>query len=147
MMLPVALVLLLWGALATAQDTLGELLDAGARKLSAEEFRQELVQRVIVGPTLAGGSLELVYTTNGKVQGAGSSRRGLVAFTPVSGEWKIDDNGRICTSMVFFGGSSVGSAENNPTRCQVWFKHDGQYFLSDSDWDRSGKVLRRTVKQ
>jgi hypothetical protein len=32
-------------------------------------------------------------------------------------------------------------------RCQVWFKHGEQYFLSDSDTDRRARVLLRTVKQ
>ena len=47
--LPLVLGLLVWAPLVVAQSTLGELLDTGARKLSADEFRQELVQRVIVG--------------------------------------------------------------------------------------------------
>ncbi len=34
-----------------------------------------------------------------------------------------------------------------PPRCQYWFKLGDKYFLSDSDSDRSAKVLSRTVKQ
>jgi len=34
-----------------------------------------------------------------------------------------------------------------PPRCQFWFKHDRQYFVSDSDSDRSVRVLRRAPKQ
>ncbi len=43
------------------------------------------------------------------------------------------------------GGAVSGVAL--PGRCQVWFKYGNQYFISDSDSDRSARVLRRTLKQ
>jgi len=138
--IPLGVVFLLWAPLAVSQNNLGELLDAGAKKLSPEEFRLELVQREVVGLTDVGGSLEVMYASNGQVQGQGTGR-----FTPrlvyLSGEWKIDDNGAICTSMRTEGGAAL------PYRCQFWFKQAGEYFLSDSDSDRRMLVLRRTVKQ
>jgi hypothetical protein len=144
----------LWAALATAQNNLGALLDAGATRLSAEDFRKQLVQRAIVGPTPAGLMLELIYTVNGIVEGSGTLAMG--ASTPssrarVSGEWKIDENARICTSMKFSyvgGGSSIIGAGGGylPPRCQYWYKLGDKYFLSDSDTDRSAKVLSRTIK-
>ena len=71
-----AFTLLLWIPLAIAQSNLGELLDAGAKKLTPEEFRQELVQRMIVGPTPTGGVIEVMFTTSGMVQGTGT-------YTPI----------------------------------------------------------------
>jgi hypothetical protein len=139
------MVLVLWVPLAAAQSNLGELLDGGAKKLSAEEFRQEVVQRVIVGPTLSGGSLEVMYASNGVIQGQGTY--GTITLAPISGEWTIDDNARICTSMRIGGGSGTGGGVALPSRCQFWFKHAEQYFFSDSDSDRRARVLRRTVKQ
>ena len=47
-------VLVLGSALAIGQSTLGALLDAGARRLTVEEFKAELVQRSLVGPTGVG---------------------------------------------------------------------------------------------
>src|SRR5271169_76590 len=69
---PLRFALLFWAPLAVAQSNLGELLDAGAKRLSVEEFKQELVQHVIVGPTLSGASLEVMYASNGVIQGSGS---------------------------------------------------------------------------
>jgi hypothetical protein len=139
-------VLLLCASLAAAQSNLGTLLDAGAKKLSPEEFKEELVLRTIVGPTATGGSLEVMYANSGVIQGIGNY--GAVPIAPISGEWKVDD-GRICTSMRI--GVSPGGAASGlvmlPPRCQFWFKYNEAYFLSDSDSDRSAKVLRRTVKQ
>ena len=137
--------LLLSASFAMAQNNLGELLDTGAKVLSAEEFRYELVQRVLVGLTATGGNLEIMYADNGAIQGIGSapSQPGN-RIVPVNGEWKIDENGKICASMRI--GLSVGSVAL-PFRCQVWFKLADQYYLSDSDSDRYARVLRRTLKQ
>ena len=151
-----ALALLLWMPLAMAQNNLGELLDAGATRLSPEAFKEEVLQRVIVGPTATGGKLELIYTTNGMIQGTGSYTGVIgtssLSLAPINGEWTIADNGTICTSMRIGSSPSVGGVGNIggvslPTRCQFWFKYSEQYFFSDSDTDRGARVFRRTLKQ
>ena len=58
MKLLLGIALVLWTSLAGAQSNLGELLDAGARMLSPEEFKREVVQRSLVGPTPTGGTLK-----------------------------------------------------------------------------------------
>jgi hypothetical protein len=146
-----AIALLLGAPTAAAQTNLGELLDAGAVQLSAEEFKQDVVGRIILGPTANGGSVELLYSASGAVAGTGSLVRATFVLAPISGEWKTDANGKICTAMTI-SGQPAGPAFVNqvmlPFRCQTWFKLGaGQYFLSDSDSDRSAKVLRRTLKQ
>ncbi len=147
------LAFLFWDQLAVAQSNLGNLLDARAKLLSADEFKQELVQRLLVGPTASGANLEVIYTTNGMVQGTGShTLAGVYPSAPINGEWKIDDNGRVCTSMrISVTGSSGGVVDMGgtslPARCQFWFKYGEQYFLSDSDSDRSARVFRRTLKK
>src|SRR5437867_961327 len=100
MKLPLGIALALWASLAGAQSNLGELLDAGGRMLSPEDFKRELVQRVVVGPTPTGGTLEVMYTTNGSIVGKGShpSYVGQQRFrdeSPIAGEWRMDDNGRV----------------------------------------------------
>jgi len=142
--------LLLCAPLAVAQNNLGELLDAGAKVMSAEEFKREVVQRMIVGPTASGGSIEVMYTANGSIAGTGTPvmaptaqyGRGL----PVSGEWKIDDNERICTSMRISMSAGAPGTVALPPRCQVWFKYRDEYFIADTDTDRRARVFRRTVQ-
>ena len=146
--LPSALALLLFASLAMAQNNLGELLDAGATRLSPEAFKEEVVQRVIVGRTGAGGDIEVMYAHTGVIQGIGSYQQlAPVHVVGVSGEWTLDDNGRVCTSMRVAGGGGTASGVMLPARCQFWFKYNGQYFISDSDSDRSTRVLRRSLKQ
>jgi len=142
-----ATVLLFVAPFAVAQGKLGELLDAGARKLSPEEFKQELVQHTIVGVTATGGKIEIMYVYNGTIQGVGDhpGATGNIGnpFSPINGEWKIDESGKICTSMRI----GVLGGVDLPFRCQSWFKYKDQYFLADSDTDRQARVLRRTIKQ
>src|SRR5881628_1125512 len=143
-----ALALLLWAPLAVAQNNLGALLDAGATRLSPEAFKEEVVQRVIVGPTGAGGEIEVMYARTGVIQGIGSYQQlAPVHIVGVSGEWMLDDNGRVCTAMRVSGGGGTAAGVMLPPRCQFWFKYNAQYFISDSDSDRSARVLRRTLKQ
>jgi len=143
-----ALALLLWAPLAAAQSNLGALLDAGAKRLSAEEFKQEVVQHMIVGPTATGGEIEVMYASTGVIQGIGSYQQlAPVHIVGVSGEWMLDDNGRVCTAMRIAGGGGTASGVMLPPRCQFWFKYKGDYFISDSDSDRYARVLRRALKQ
>jgi hypothetical protein len=136
-----------WMPAVLAQATLGELMDAGAKRVSVAQFKDEVVQHIISGPTATGGSLELIYATNGTIAGSGLSRTQPV--TPpagVRGEWTTDEVGRICTSMRIFGTAATLPVEL-PSRCQYWFKLGDKYYFADSDTDRSAKVLSRTIKQ
>jgi hypothetical protein len=78
---------------AFSQTTLGELLDAGAAKLTIGEFNEEVVQRMLAGPTAAGGAIEVMYATNGAIHGTGTYRA-MAHSSQVSGEWKVDDEGK-----------------------------------------------------
>jgi hypothetical protein len=143
--LPLGFALLLWASLASAQNNLGELLDAGAKKLSVAEFKEEVVQRVVVGRTAPGGQIEVMYARTGVISGKGSYQdQASLRLADISGEWTLDDNGRVCANMLI---GAYGGGVFLPARCQFWFKYNGQYFLSDSDSDRYARVLRRTLKQ
>jgi hypothetical protein len=143
-----------WISVAFAQTNLGGVLDAGGRQTTADEFKRDVVGRVMRGDTstripwggtgLVGGTLELVYLSAGGVRGAGQasptggSRGGGASFT-VEGSWTIDERGRICTSM------QMGAVVLAP-RCQFWYVRDKTYFLSDSDSDRSARISSYTIQ-
>jgi hypothetical protein len=136
----VSIVATLWMSPALAQATLGALLDSGATRLSAVEFRNHIEQRMVAGPLPTGGDLEVMYATNGKVVGRGKSPNFFGVNAPIGGDWKFDELERVCSSI---------SIQNTPLpyRCQYWFKLGDKYFIADSDTDRSAKVLVRTIKQ
>ena len=138
------LVLVLPASIAAAQNNLGELLDAGGKPVSAEQFKRDLVGRPIVGAGVTGMTVEMIYTESGQLRGVGtpdmmSGQGAPNVLREVSGSWHSDDRDRICASIV------VGNV-TLPARCQYWYSINEQYFLSDSDSDRSMRVLRRTLK-
>ena len=135
--------------LALAQSNLGELLDAGAQPLSVEDFRRDLVGRQISGLGSGGSNLQVVYLADGRIHGVGmnSMMGGGQGGAPnaqydVRGSWSTEPPDRICASFVVQISTRTVML---PPRCQYWFKHKEQYFLSDSDSDRSMRVLRRAV--
>src|SRR5262249_31590435 len=99
-LLLVVVVALVGARQAHAQATLGEMLDVGAKPLSPDEFRQEIMQRIVIGPTSTGGTLEVVYSRNQMIEGRGTLKLNTAMPTvQVSGEWSTDSVGRICTSL------------------------------------------------
>lgn len=149
----VALTVAVFTSSVIAQRTVGEVLDAGGKKLSDAQFNAEITQRLIVGPTPTGGSVQIVYGANGVVAGSGTIPNApsrLIDRTQVSGEWNIDAEGRVCAKMQFRtegGGPGPARMDFLPPRCQVWFKLGPQYFVADTESDRSAKVLVRTLKR
>ena len=108
--------------------------------MSAKEFETEIVQRVLVGPSPTGGEFEMMYATNGRIAGTGKHPLFSASFAGMGGDWKLDEAGQVCSSMRVAGVPL-------PYRCQYWYKLADKYYVSDSDLDRSAKVLSRTIKQ
>ena len=128
---------------ALGQSTLGAALDAGARKLTVEEFKAELTQRLLVGPTGTYISVEVMYTSAGTITGNGTPYLIKGPGPTLNGEWHADNEGRICSIMQI---EASRGAHRLAPRCQYWFKLGGTYYLSDSDSDRYAKVLPRKLK-
>ena len=134
---------------AVAQTNVGQLLDGGAVKLSAADFRQQIVGRYMAGPGRgvfsASSSQEVVYLEGGVIRGSGASSvfggmsGGGQTFV-IEGSWAIDEQGRVCQT------TRAGNVVLAP-RCQYWFKQADKYYFADSDSDRSALVTIRTVKK
>lgn len=115
--------------------------DAGARKLSTEEWKEQVVQTVVIGRSASGGNSEITYTANGVVQGV--ETHPLFTGLPlgkVYGEWAVDDRGRVCMKNVRIGKVAIAD------RCQYWFTYGGRLFVAESDSNRGALALARTVK-
>jgi len=146
--LAVALATVAWTACAFGQSTLGAVVDAGAKPLTPEDFKQQVMQRILVGPTATGGSLEYIYAGNGMIEGRGMVHQQGGPQPRVEGQWKFDDSGRVCTTMIVYAAPGASTAGFNlGMRCQHWYRLGADYFIADSDTDRSAKVLRRSIKQ
>jgi hypothetical protein len=136
----ITLALALASAAAAAQTSVGELLDGGAKRLSTEEFSQDVVQRPLNGPLVTGVNATFVYAPGGSLQGRGGGPAGFGAEWDVSirGSWRFGDDGRVCTAVVLDGATIRA---NYPHRCQLWFRLGDRLFVADSA-DRAARVSR-----
>ena len=137
----IALACALASAAAVAQMRLGEALDAGARQLSGEEFRHDVVRRPLSGPLAPGVNAEFVYGPGGMIEGRGGGPAGYGAEwdVRVRGTWRLADDGRVCTAVVLDGATIRA---NFPARCQLWFRLGDRFFVADSG-DRAARVFPR----
>ena len=128
------------GTTAVAQNTLGEVLDAGGKKLTKKEILAVVAGASVSGPTQAGGSMQAEYKSDGTFSGsdqtAGGKGRGRF------GTWKVDDSGMYCTEVTITGGRPEPSKS-----CGYLFKLGDQYFVSVESDDRGARVMARTIKK
>ena len=127
------------GAPAWAQSTLGDLLDAKARKLSGDEFKAAVVGKTIAGPTTGGSSIDGTYAASGGYSGA-VSRPGW--SSGVTGSWTAEPGGKVCADLTVL-------ANNRQLRSCVHFWKLGEaYYMSnsESDSDRGVEVFKRDIR-
>jgi len=134
-----AVVFGLASAQALAQNTLGELLDMGAKKLSKEEVVTALSGASLSGETKEGASFKVDYKADGTYSGSFVSPQNKRNGTTF-GTWTAADTGKICID------GSIRLYEVQPQKsCQFYFKNGDQYYISPSDTDRSAAVQKRAI--
>ena len=127
---------------ALPQTTLGELVDGGGKKLSKAEVVEILGGAKLSGPTKAGGTFQADFKTDGTFTGSFQSPQGKGGG--MFGAWAVDETGKVCTE---FTNSRSEGTTGKLSNCAFWYKKDSDYFISDSDSDRSAALLRRSVKK
>jgi hypothetical protein len=133
-----ATVMLSAGAL--AQNDLGELLDAGGKKMSKEEIVKVFSGAHSTGKTATGAHGEFEFGADGTYSGVVQSTAGGSAG--VMGKWTATDGGKLCVEW-----TPVGRGANKGGGCGFYYSLGGDYYLTDSDSDRSVIVLKRTLKK
>jgi hypothetical protein len=122
-----------------AQNTVGELLDAGGKKLSKDEVVAAIVGGNSSGPTRTGGQAQLNYKADGTFAGTIQSSQGKNGG--MFGTWTVDDSGQACVEYtITIFGSQQGKS------CAFFFRQADQYYVGDTD-DRGSLLLRRTIKK
>jgi hypothetical protein len=111
---------------ARAEDTVGAILDAGAAKLSADEFKAQFTGRSATGKH-AKGTYRHEFLADGKL---GGSVSGPLGTAPLGGTWKVDDNAQVCLDYVY------GIRKYPAKSCHYYFKNGDQYWEARSDSDR-----------
>lgn len=116
---------------ADAGKTLGDVLDAGAVKLS----RQDVEARVIGAWFEFAGRSGIVFQFRpGQDGGVSGHVQGFKNSTPIKGTWKFDESDKLCLD---FRGERYGEFQ----RCHFWFGGPGSFWTSPSESDRQAVVL------
>jgi hypothetical protein len=122
---------------ASAQETLGEVLAKGAKKLNGAEVMKILTSGTLRGRTTGGGEVALQYKADGTLSGT-------VGDSDVAdGKWASDANGKSCAS--FWLPAFNRSFDNF---CRYWFKLGEVLYVaadSDSDSDKDAVMMQRTI--
>jgi len=123
--------------IASAQNSLGEILDQGAKKLSPEELKALFSGATVSGTLASGARFSTKYAPDGTHAGILETAN---FQTGMQGTWKIDGSGKLCTDTRF-NSPYVPPASN----CNFWFKAADRYFFSASDSDRGSRVEQRNL--
>jgi len=123
--------LLIAGGAAAQQETLGSILDKGAKKMSRAEVTAAML-RGMLGRTV--GSDDLVLT-NVSYESDGSMLGQHQAVGQVRGDWSVDDDGRECHQ--WWGGGEL--------ICSFWFKLGDSVYLAKST-ERGEPVSKLTAQ-
>jgi len=122
---------------ASAQETLGEVLAKGAKKLNGEEVRKILTTGTVRGPTRSGSEVAVQYKSDGILSGT-------MGGSDVSdGKWRTEADGKTCAS---FWLSAFNRSFDN--LCRYWFKLGDVLYVaadSDSDSDKDAVMMPRTI--
>ena len=99
--------------------TLGQLIAAGARRLTRDEVTRITSGAVVHGDNPDGkGTHELRFTSTGLIEGSARTDRGDVL--PIKGHWKVGDDAVVCaTSAIVLEG--MGRRFALPTVCSQFF--------------------------
>ena len=106
-----------------AQSNVGDLLKMDAKKMTREEVVQLHEGGVGMRGTLANGT---PYTEQHKPDGSISGAAGGSGQYSLSGTWRIDEAGKLCTQVAASGGLSF----NN---CVILWKAGDKYYASPNE--------------
>lgn len=123
---------------ACAQNTLGELLDKGATKISKEAWLAQL-------PVAFGGidftervDFKFEFKSNGKFIGYANSTQGK-GSSGSFGTWTMEESGKQCID------ERLSAWNMKWEECYFVYKLDDRYFSTQSDSNRDSRALIRTI--
>lgn len=129
---------------ANAQSNVGELLEKGGKQLTKTDWLETVPLRLQTKWPNGQGEEELLLSEDGKITGTGH-HYGSRSDSPASGQWKVEEDGKVCTPKSF-------TAWNSSTNlCWYFFKLDDNYYAGQKTEANSkvGKInkLEKIAKQ
>ena len=124
---------------ALAQNSLGDLLDGGAKKLSKEAVQSALSGAQVSGKSTTGADTEYEFKPGGSFSGNLQNSEGW--RTGVVGTWSVDEGGKLCSDWTLAKNSKKFKG------CGFLYAKADQYYYSESDSDRSAPIYKRVIKK
>lgn len=124
---------------AMAQNTVGELLDMGAKQIPQGELVNLLSGLIMSGPSFdkPGATIRFEYSANGTVSGGPRMPDGRVFSS--TGTWKVDESGKFCRDMTSSNGAKWGD-------CRYFFRLADNYYAAETN-DRGTKIEPRIFEK
>ena len=123
-----------WSCQAESGKTLGDVLDAGASKLSSAEVEAQVIGSWYSFKGQSGSDFNLSPVPDGRVMG---NVKGFKGAAEGSGTWKLGEDGKLCIDFHYAHGSLVGDFN----RCHFWFSKSGNYWSAPSESNRDAPTL------
>ena len=129
---------------AHAQSTVGEVLEKGGKQLAKADLMELVPMRYQSKWPNGQGEEELLFTEDGKITGTGH-HYGSRSDSPASGQWKMEEDGKVCTPKTF-------TAWNSSTNlCWYVYKLNDSFFgtLKTDAASRVNKIntMEKVAKQ
>lgn len=124
---------------ALAQNSLGDLLDGGAKKLSKEAVRSAISGAQISGTSTTGAATDYHYKPDGSFSGNLRNSDGWTTGTV--GTWSVDDSGRLCAEWTLTKNSKRFKG------CGFLYAKSDQYYYVESDSDRGAPIYKYVIKK
>lgn len=115
-----------------AQSTVGELLEKGGKQISKADWLEATPLRLQTKWPNGQGEEELFFSEDGKISGTGH-HYGSRSDSPASGQWKVEDDGKVCTPKTF-------TAWNSTTNLCWYFFKLGDSFYGAQKTEASSKI-------
>lgn len=129
----------LTSATALAQNSLGDLLDGGAKKLSKDAVKSTLGGARVTGKSVTGADTEYDYKADGYFSGNLQASDGF--RTGAVGKWTVDESGKFCAEWTLTTNSKRFSG------CGFLYAKGDELYYVESDSDKAAKIYKRVVKK
>lgn len=120
--------------LAHAQSTVGELLEKGGKPMAKADLLQMMPLRIQTKWLNGQGEEELFFSVDGKITGTGH-HYGSRSDSPAQGEWRLEDDGKMCTPKTF-------TAWNTHTTACWYFYSVGNDFYATQKTETNSRIGR-----
>jgi hypothetical protein len=134
-----SLILLVLTSVALAQNSLGDLVGGGAKKLSKDAVKSALSGAHVSGKAVSGADTEYDYKADGYFSGNLKDATGW--SSGAVGNWTVDESGKLCSEWTLTVNSKRFSG------CGFLYAKGDELYYVESDSDKSAKIYKRVIKK